>query len=134
MAIQKPDSIEFFAFLDEDIHQQPEWQEIKEMTSKALSMCTPLELVSVLNIFAVGLGLAKEKQWNESVQEDMGSGPTVDTVKTRVRHKDCPSDRLIEITESIRDNFSKAVKDMKLIDAQVNSTKDLVNSKEVASA
>ena len=131
MAIQKPDSIEFFAFLDEDIHQQPEWQEIKEMTSKALSMCTPLELVSVLNIFAVGLGLAKEKQWNESVQEDMGSGPTVDTVKQEF---DIKTVRLIdiEITESIRDNFSKAVKDMKLIDAQVNSTKDLVNSKEAS--
>ena len=134
MATQKPDSIEFFAFLDEDIHQQPEWQEIKEMTSKALSMCTPLELVSVLNIFAVGLGLAKEKQWNESTQEDMGSGEIDNTVKTRVKHKDLPSERLIEIAESIRDNFSKAVHDMKLIDAEVNSTKHLVNSKEVASA
>ena len=104
MAIQKPDSIEFFAFLDEDIHQQPEWQEIKEMTSKALSMCTPLELVSVLNIFAVGLGLAKEKQWNESVQEDMGSGPTVDTVKQEFDTKTVrliDSSRLLKVSEII---------------------------------
>ena len=141
MAMQKPDVIEFFAFLDEELLNQPEYEEIKMMTSKALSMCTPLELVTVLNIFSMGLGIAKEKQWNESSREEVGSEEvdqmndcTIGTQKVAVRHKTMQSERLLEIVESLRDQFNKALNDMKLIDEEVRKTQHLVNSKEVASA
>ena len=141
MAMQKPDSIEFFAFLDEELLKRPEYEEIKMMTSKALSMCTHLELITVLNIFSMGLGLEKEKQWNESSKEEVGSEQvdkmndcTIGTQKVAVKHKTMQSERLLNIVESLRDEFDKALNDMKLIDAEVNSTKHLVNSKEVASA
>tara|TARA_R100001510_G_scaffold57757_1_gene67509 strand:+ start:3874 stop:4299 length:426 start_codon:yes stop_codon:yes gene_type:complete len=141
MAMQKPDVIEFFAFLDEELLNQPEYEEIKMMTSKALSMCTPLELVTVLNIFSMGLGIAKEKQWNESSKEEVGSEEvdkmndcTIGTQKVAVRHKTMQSERLLEIVESLRDQFNKALNDMKLIDEEVRKTQHLVNSKEVASA
>ncbi len=139
--MQKPDVIEFFAFLDEELLNQPEYEEIKMMTSKALSMCTPLELVTVLNIFSMGLGIAKEKQWNESSKEEVGSEEvdkmndcTIGTQKVAVRHKTMQSERLLEIVESLRDQFNKALNDMKLIDEEVRKTQHLVNSKEVASA
>ncbi len=139
--MQKPDVIEFFAFLDEELLNQPEYEEIKMMTSKALSMCTPLELVTVLNIFSMGLGIAKEKQWNESSREEVGSEEvdkmndcTIGTQKVAVRHKTMQSERLLEIVESLRDQFNKALNDMKLIDEEVRKTQHLVNSKEVASA
>jgi hypothetical protein len=141
MAMQKPDVIEFFAFLDEELLNQPEYEEIKMMTSKALSMCTPLELVTVLNIFSMGLGIAKEKQWNESSKEEVGSEEvdkmndcTIGTQKVAVRHKTMQSERLLEIVESLRDQLNKALNDMKLIDEEVRKTQHLVNSKEVASA
>ena len=141
MAMQKPDVIEFFAFLDEELLNQPEYEEIKMMTSKALSMCTPLELVTVLNIFSMGLGIAKEKQWNESSREEVGSEEvdkmndcTIGTQKVAVRHKTMQSERLLEIVESLRDQLNKALNDMKLIDEEVRKTQHLVNSKEVASA
>lgn len=144
---QKKDSIEFFNFTDDQLMQSREWEEVKFMLSKALSMCTPIELMTVLNVFAVAIGKTKEEQWEKAriseVDKDYANKSlnkeSVHTKKVGIRHTDSQSDRIIELVTACVKEFTTSLSMIQQIDKDYNAMSEdnvlsKINTKEVASA